>query len=138
MTYSNACVARSQSVSIRHEGECATQDGPIPAPVEGAAAGGTAPQQQQQLPQSCGGLMGKGCAAGQHCIYAMEARCGAADQTGVCMEPPVMCTLNYQPVCGCDGNTYSNTCHAHAKGVSVVAEGPCNAPHTPVRFDRLV
>lgn len=29
------------------------------------------------------------------------------------------------------GNTYSNMCHAHGKGVSVVSEGPCNAPRTP-------
>lgn len=132
VTYSNACMARSQGVSIRHEGDCASQDGPLggmptgpttPRVVEGAS---TAPNQE-----SCGGLMGKGCPASQHCIYAMEAMCGAADQTGVCMEPPAMCTLNYQPVCGCDGNTYSNACHAHAKGISVVSEGPCNAPHTP-------
>lgn len=75
--------------------------------------------------QSCGGLQGARCDEGEFCEFPAEAMCGAADQTGVCRERPTVCTREYQPVCGCDDQTYGNRCEAAAAGVSVAAEGPC-------------
>ncbi len=49
------------------------------------------------------------------------------DTPGTCRERPVFCTLEFQPVCGCDGNTYGNACAAAAAGVNVVREGACLA-----------
>jgi|TARA_B110000046_G_C12946117_1_gene378058 hypothetical protein len=40
--------------------------------------------------------------------------------------PNVMCITLWEPVCGCDGVTYSNSCNATAfAGVTTYVEGEC-------------
>jgi len=61
------------------------------------------------------------CADGNFCLKNTDNCHGS----GGCTQVPQICTLNYLPVCGCDGNSYSNECGAHASGVSVAHEGEC-------------
>ena len=71
------------------------------------------------------GPHGATCGPGEYCMVE-NGTCGDAAQAGTCAPRPELCTLDYTPVCGCDGATYSNRCHAAAAGVSVNYAGECD------------
>jgi len=45
--------------------------------------------------------------------------------------PPVVCATIYDPVCGKDNNTYSNSCFAEAAKVEVDYKGECKTGNSP-------
>ena len=66
------------------------------------------------------------CDTGEYCWRET----GACDDPGLCHVIPEHCAVSqlYNPVCGCDGNSYDNYCEAHLNAVNVQAMGPCISP----------
>ncbi len=52
-----------------------------------------------------------------------EGDCGGV---GICRVRPQVCPLIWDPVCGCDGQTYGNACEAASHGINVGRRGICD------------
>ena len=64
-----------------------------------------------------------GCDDGQYCKKD-NGEC-LTKNFGICENKPEMCPMMYTPICGCDGQTYGNTCAASGVGTSVAYMGEC-------------
>lgn len=100
VTYGNECEAAAAGVSIAHPGECV---------------------------RVCGGLgPAPPCEPNEFCQFPVGA-CGDVTTQGVCVAIPNACPEIFDPVCGCDGMTYSNACEAVRAQVSIAHPGECTA-----------
>ena len=74
---------------------------------------------------TCGGIRGEQCPdKKQYCDFGV-GQCQVADAQGACKAKPEICPDIFQPVCGCNGETYPNACDAARAGVSVDHPGEC-------------
>ena len=77
------------------------------------------------------GDTGPGCTVGQDFGCLKTEYCagviGVCGGTGTCTTKPQICPMIESPVCGCDGQTYGNSCLANSAGVTVSAPGQCGS-----------
>lgn len=66
------------------------------------------------------------CRGGQYCAREL----GTCSGPGRCLDTPLTCPVDGDPVCGCDGNDYPSACHARAAGVTLYDTGACNSTCT--------
>lgn len=80
---------------------------------------GVAQYEQAQLPRLC--QSDEDCPDSAYCTTPPK-KCGGV---ALCRTRPELCPDVFEPVCGCDGETYANACSAAAAGASVHSLGVC-------------
>jgi hypothetical protein len=73
----------------------------------------------------CGTTDPSGCTSNADCAADQYCQRSTCSGSGTCAARPDACITLYNPVCGCDGRTYSNACAAASAGANVASTGAC-------------
>ena len=102
--YDNPCIAYAAGVSVEHMGDCEA---------------------------GCGIPDGRQCAQDEFCLDRGPSCGQTRPEGGTCEQITNACAEIYDPVCGCNDQTYGNLCELINAQVQLKAEGECQAPPPP-------
>jgi len=72
----------------------------------------------------CGPIRDGACDTGLFC-ERKAGTCNLIGGTGRCVRVPEACAMIWEPVCGCNGRTYSNDCERVKAQTQKAHDGPC-------------
>ncbi len=58
-------------------------------------------------------------------LAALTTACNPAKNCKENVQADCICTLQYDPVCGCNKKTYGNACAANCAGIKTFTKGEC-------------
>ncbi len=88
---------------------------------------GTPPSEPAALGEPCESTWIP-CVDGAFCDASPESVESPCGEVGVCVAQPLACDESSNPVCGCDGELYANSCEAAKAGVGTRGAQGCEPP----------
>ena len=128
-TYLNSCVARANGIKSFTKGECSTSSTALSCSNDDQCPSGKCPDNKAYKNFSCVSNKCKRITFTTDPCSSADCKCltGEFFDGKNCILGKLNCLSSINdPVCGCDGITYSNSCTARTSGIKQFTKGECN------------